>query len=202
MKIPKIITAKNKLTTPTKPATLEDLERLKDIMIETTRAHDGIGLSAIQIGENISLSYVNVKEPIFLVNPVVTKWSDQGIDFREGCLSLPNERVTTVRALNVTVKADNLANEITFGPEIKEGKTIDEYRNDINTLEAVCVQHEIDHNHGVLILHRKFLVPPVRRAAKIKRNDKVMIRSKTGETQYIKFKKAETLINNGEWQLI
>jgi len=70
---------------------------------------------------------------------------------------------------------------------------------DIRLLESVCVQHEIDHLNGMTIMDRQMVTTITNE--KIGRNQKVTI-SNGSETKELKWKKAETLVNNGEWEII
>jgi hypothetical protein len=65
-------------------------------------------------------------------------------------------------------------------------------------LEAVCVQHEIDHLNGVTIMDRENKPKPLRVSKKWGRNEIVGITD--GDTyKEIKYKKAKPLLDSGEW---
>ena len=91
--------------------------------------------------------------------------------FVEGCLSFPNKSVRTKRAQHITVIADNYDEPLTFGPNSDD---------------------------------KEFKQEPIKRGInaplKIGRNEKVVI-TNGKETKMLKFKKAESLINNGDWKL-
>lgn len=160
----------------------------------------GIGLACNQIGINTArVCVINVKEPIVLVNPVITKRSDEKVIYAEQCLSLPGKVVSTLRHLSVTVSADNLANERTFSNdlELKSENAV----KDNGLLESVCVQHEIDHLNGKLIIDDGVrYVFPVKPVVKFGRNDMVMIQ-KDGEMQKIKYKKLSEFEGQG-WKMV
>ena len=63
-------------------------------------------------------------------------------------------------------------------------------------LEAVCIQHEIDHLNGITIFDRKVDITIKRTEKKIGRNEKVTI-EKDGQTKILKYKKAQNLLNQG-----
>ena len=69
--------------------------------------------------------------------------------------------------------------------------------NDLLILEAVCVQHEIDHLNGKTIYDREFKRESFRRTeVKIGRNEKVTI-TKDKETLTMKYKKAIPYLEKG-----
>ena len=65
-------------------------------------------------------------------------------------------------------------------------------------LEAVCVQHEIDHLNGVVCMDRRIDMT-YRAEKKIGRNQLVTIK-KDDAVKVLKYKKATNFINQG-WQL-
>jgi len=113
-------------------------------MVETMYSHDGVGLAAPQVGENIRAIVIDVStsDPagptlLKMVNPEIVSREGE-IEFEEGCLSVPDLRVAMKRSAKVraTYLDENGAHQ-----EIKaEG------------LLAVAIQHEIDHLDGVLIV--------------------------------------------------
>jgi len=104
---------------------------------------DGIGLAANQVGIDASVAVVNVKEPIILINPKIVRREEE-TRYYEGCLSYPKKGCHTKRYKIVEVEVDNYESNLTFGA----GDT------EVDLLESVCVQHEIDHLHGMRILDR------------------------------------------------
>ena len=73
----------------------------------------------------------------------------------------------------------------------------DKSKNDaeLRTLEAVCVQHEIDHLNGVVCMDRK-VNTTVQVERKIGRNQLVTIK-KDNAVKVLKYKKAQGLLNQG-----
>lgn len=201
----KIVKNKDILHKKTEPvSTIQEGEEIAKKLIEAldTLSH-GIGLSAIQIGIPKAVSIVRVRKdnpPIILMNPTIVEASKEKLVFTEGCLSLPGKLTNTVRSTKVTVSTLNHANPIPFGPET-EPITQESVRSDYGILEAVCVQHEIDHLNGILMTDDGIRYnPPSEKKVKYGRNDKVMV-EKNGETQYIKYKKAEELLSDG-WKIL
>ena len=113
-------------------------------MIETMYTHDGVGLAAPQIGENVRAIAIDASgaDPegpglLKMVNPEVISREGE-IEFEEGCLSVPDLRVTMKRSAKVKAR---YLDENGAEQEI-----------DAEGLLAVAIQHEIDHLDGVLII--------------------------------------------------
>ena len=126
-----------------------ELRSLAARMIETMRAHDGVGLAAPQVGSNLRLIVVEVpgelegREPdwnntqlLILLNPEVREMTDF-CKVREGCLSLPGYITFVNRAHTITAMAS----------------TMDDQQIIINAegLMAQAIQHEVNHLDGILI---------------------------------------------------
>ena len=194
-----IITNKNKLKQICKPvSSLREGEKIATQLIEHLVEHkNGIGLAANQIGIQKRVCVVNVKEPVVLINPEIIEKSEETFAFQEGCLSFPNQGVTTIRHSWIKVKAEGHAGELYFTTEGSDETNME------NALECACVQHEIDHLDGITMFDRKYRKPPIQRGVnapmKIGRNEKVQIK-KGDEIKTIKWKKAESFMNNG-WEL-
>lgn len=200
----KIIKNKDFLRKKTEPvASVEEGQEIANKLLQTLdEVRFGLGLSANQIGILKSVSVVRAKKdspPIVLMNPVITEESPEKIVYSEGCLSLPGKQTQTLRSLKVKVSTLNHANVLPFGPD-KEPVSDQTIGQDYGILEAVCVQHEIDHLRGVLMVDPPIkFVKPVEKKVKHGRNDKVMV-EKDGEMQYIKYKRALELVEQG-WKI-
>jgi peptide deformylase len=201
----KIIKDKNFLHKKTElVSSLQEGEEIAAKLIEVINEQKfAIGLSANQIGILKRVSVIRARKdvlPIILINPTIVDRSAEKIQYFEGCLSLPNKHVKTIRNLKITVSTLNHANPMPFGPDV-EPITQESVPQDYGILEAVCVQHEIDHLDGILMTDPSIKVPTVvQKVLKHGRNDKVVV-EKNGETQYIKYKKALELVNSG-WKII
>ena len=145
--------------------TLEEGEKIATELFEIlNKRKDGIGLAANQVGIDAAVAVVNVREPIVLINPEIVSRETE-IPFYEGCLSFPGKGVNTKRYETVEVTSDNVdgtmifsgvdTGEKTKGSWEQEGKTYQVKDKDLRTLEAVCVQHEIDHLNGIVCMDRK-----------------------------------------------
>lgn len=121
----------------------KELHCLAEDMAETMYEGQGIGLAAPQVGQSCQLITIDITGPKFrhelftLINPTIISKKGE-VTTEEGCLSVPGLQCKVTRAAEVVVKALNL-----------DGK---EFTLEADDLLAICLQHEIDHLHGKLIL--------------------------------------------------
>ena len=162
----------------------------------------GFGLSANQIGVDKRMCVINIKDPMVLVNPKIVKRSEEAVQYIESCLSLPKtmrKPKNTVRSISITVETDNLGT-VEFGADEpkKIGTEGHNYFGDEGLLECVVAQHEIDHLDGILITDsiRAYNIQRVSEK-KFGRNEKVMVKSPDGDTEFMKYKKAVPLLGKG-----
>ena len=182
----------------------EGLEIAKELFQILNKRKDGIGLAANQVGIDAQVAVVNVREPLVLINPkIVSKETE--IPFYEGCLSFPGKGVHTKRYETVEVKTAQIEGSWIFsgvdsGESAKgvwEDSEVEEDKA-VRTLEAVCIQHEIDHLNGVRIMDRVRNTTVIVEK-KIGRNHLVTIK-KGDAVKVLKYKKAQKFLNDG-WTL-
>lgn len=121
-----------------------DLDALIDDLVETMQAAGAIGLSAPQLGDARRVAVLDVaqdgSDPLVFVNPeILAKGTAVGL-VEESCLSLPGISGNVVRAVEVTVRAQD-----------RDGRPFERALRD---MEAICLQHEIDHLDGTLFVDR------------------------------------------------
>jgi len=157
--------------------TLEEGEKIATELFEIlNKRKDGIGLAANQVGIDAAVAVLNVREPIVLINPKIISKENE-IDFYEGCLSYPNKGVHTKRYRDVIISTAQSESDWYFSgasqPTDGKGSWEESKKEDqeLRTLEAVCVQHEIDHLNGIVCMDRKVNTTIVR-DKKIGRNEK------------------------------
>jgi len=137
-----------------------ELARLADDLVEAMRVAKGIGLAAQQVGRAVQLCVVDLRGiepeftweldgarpplelfmPLALVNPVVTAVPAPTTTYEEGCLSFPDIRGDVVRPDRITVKFQDPHGHL--------------HSLTATGLLSRCVQHEVDHLHGVLFIDR------------------------------------------------
>ena len=132
-----------RLRTVAKPVTEFDAElrKLVSDMFETMYEAPGIGLAATQVDRHIRLLVLDVSEgrnrPRCLINPEIIE-ADGEEEMDEGCLSVPGFYEKVRRAEHIRVRAQDETGE--WSEFETEG------------LEAVCIQHEMDHLEGKLFV--------------------------------------------------
>lgn len=139
----------------------KSLKKLIEDMFETMYASEGIGLAAPQVGvskrvlvldvDYPSRRYENEKEkgekkdeniynPMVLVNPVIFQHEGE-MDSYEGCLSFPGVFFKVKRYQKIAIRYQDILG--------KERKLESE-----GNLLCRCLQHEIDHLDGKLMVDR------------------------------------------------
>jgi peptide deformylase len=110
-------------------------------MFETMYAAPGIGLAATQVDVHRALLVMDTsserKQPQVYINPEILTRDGVAIN-EEGCLSVPNVFDEVERAVRVRVRAHS-----------PEGAV---FERELEGLEAVCLQHEMDHLSGKLFV--------------------------------------------------
>lgn len=125
-------------------------------MLETMYDANGIGLAATQVDVHERLIVIDISEgrnePLVLVNPEITWWSDEKQVNEEGCLSVPGIYDGVERSSRIKVKAlDDQGRERAI---------------DAEGILAVCIQHEMDHLTGKVFV--EYLSPLKRNRIKTK----------------------------------
>lgn len=122
--------------------TEEDLPLITESLSEMIRLNDGVkgaGLAAVQVG--ILKRFCIVRDASgtnnLLINPEITS-GDTLVNLREGCLSLPLFFENVERFQSVSIKFRDI-NWV-------------EREASMTGVEAQCIQHEINHMGGLLIL--------------------------------------------------
>jgi len=151
------------------------LQQLVADMLETMRAHHGVGLAAQQVGVPLQITVIDVTGiedrpsamfidgepvkpeehmPLVLLNPKL-KLSAEKETANEGCLSFPEMSAEVTRATGVRCTAQRLdGSEFTF---------------EATGLLARALQHETDHLNGVLFIDRMSSAAKASLAGKLKR---------------------------------
>ena len=124
-----------------------ELEALLQDLRDTMAARDGAGLAAPQIGVPLQVVIFGVEHnPRYpdaeavpyteLVNPVLTPLSDEQDEDWEGCLSVPGLRGVVPRYRHLRYEGFD-----------SQGRPI---RREVTEFHARVVQHECDHQLGIL----------------------------------------------------
>jgi peptide deformylase len=127
---------------PKKDIKAETFSQIGSAMLEILKDKGGIGLSANQVGLPLNMCVIDIEtnNPKIMLNPRIIKTSKNKVPSREACLSIPGASVTVQRYEKVTVEYEDVI-----------GETI---KLEATGLESYCLQHEIDHLNGILMLNR------------------------------------------------
>jgi peptide deformylase len=117
------------------------LKRLIADMFETMYAAPGIGLAATQVNVHRALLVMDPSQdkdrPQVYINPEIL--AREGVEVsEEGCLSVPSVFEEVQRSARVRVRAHDADGQL--------------FERDLEGLDAVCLQHEMDHLAGKLFV--------------------------------------------------
>lgn len=124
----------------------ESLKKLSEDMFETMYDSKGIGLAAVQVAVLKRILVMDIfsgsenleaRTPKVLINPKIIEQKGEIIT-EEGCLSVVDFTAEVKRFQQIQVQFQNLQ-----GAQVTQ-EFID--------LEAICVQHEMDHLQGILFI--------------------------------------------------
>ena len=132
-----------KISDPVEKVGVNEKKLIKDLF-ETMYQSKGIGLAAVQVGILKRILVIDVstkdekKKPLSFINPIIKKISDETAIYEEGCLSIPDTfieierpRICEVEYIDIDGKIKNLK---------------------CDGLLSTCIQHEINHLDGKLII--------------------------------------------------
>ena len=121
----------------------KSLENLAKNMLRTMYEANGIGLAATQVDFHVRLVVMDISEerndPKIFVNPIYRVLDGHELfEFEEGCLSIPGFNEIIARPDKIELTWQDLS-----------GKQHKDYPEGLLT---VCIQHEIDHLEGKLMV--------------------------------------------------
>ena len=124
----------------------DSVRQLYRDLCDSMYAENGLGMAALQIGDNRRMFVVEPKlagraetdPPLCFINPEVVEVSEEQQDSEEGCLSFPDIYVKVKRPMRAKVRATDI-----------EGKP---FECEGEALMARCLLHELDHLTGKLLV--------------------------------------------------
>lgn len=133
---------------------IDILAKMHEIMHDA----NGIGLAATQIGLLHRLLVISIPETenslplqLSMINPIITTKSEQMLESSEGCLSLPGLTIEIPRHEVISVS---------YLDQEKQKQSLES----VSGLLSCCLQHEIDHLDGKMIVD---YLSPLKRARTI-----------------------------------
>ena len=149
----------------------------------------------------VTIKFGGEYDDLTLVNPKVTETSKEMVVYFEKELDKKKKVRKTARHQWFKIDTDNLG-IVEFSSDKKEWEDQEEYMNDLGLFECITAQRLIDSIDGVSINS------PIRRySGQIKaekkpgRNERVMLQSPEGEMEFVKYKKAQPILDKG-YQLV
>jgi peptide deformylase len=124
----------------------DDIKKLIKDMADTMYEAPGVGLAAIQVGEDRSIIVFDPEadkenRPYqVLINPEIVSTEGEFLSENEGCLSVPEFRSDVKRAEFAVVTGLDI-----------QGNPV---RMEAQGILSVILQHEIDHLNGILFIDR------------------------------------------------
>ena len=174
MSIKEIITVPDdtlkKISEPIEKIGLNEKRLIHDLL-ETMYHSKGIGLAAVQVGILKRILVIDVssknekKKPMIFINPVIKNVSKETSVYEEGCLSIPDTFIEIERPKRCEVEYADL-----------KGK---KKLLKCDGLVSTCLQHEINHLDGKLIidnlskLKRDFIIKKISKLKK--KSDRIIV---------------------------
>ena len=136
----------NKLRRISKPveAVTDELRQLMDDMLDTMYAAPGVGLAAVQVDVPVRILVIDCADddekpnPLCFVNPVVTWTSEELNEYKEGCLSVPEQYSLVIRPAECRIEYLDY-----------DGNA---QKQELDGMLATVFQHEMDHLEGILFI--------------------------------------------------
>ena len=124
-----------------------NVQQLIDSMIDTMFEYSGVGLAAPQVHQSLRVFVAMLDadgrgegDAIAFINPEIMTIGDQIVEGWEGCLSIPDIRGRVPRSQHIKVSALD-----------RTGKR---FELELKDFPARVVQHETDHDDGMLFFDR------------------------------------------------
>ena len=118
------------------------VQKIVDDMFDTMYDAPGIGLAATQVNIHERIITIDVSEDkseaLVFINPEITVLEGEMETMQEGCLSVPGFYEDVTRVEHCLVKAI--------------GRDGEPFELECTGLLAVCIQHEVDHLEGKLMV--------------------------------------------------
>lgn len=128
----------------------EDLEKIYEVYNNFLKMKKlcfltGVGLSAVQVGLPLSMFVAKIDDDwrFFLNCEYAPTEHDEMITSLEGCLSIPDRKFSVDRHSSIIMSGQEMY--------VDADLVVKEIKEEFSGLNAIIVQHEIDHQNGILI---------------------------------------------------
>jgi len=183
------------------PVTNEELNEYKE---KISKLENEYAVNASDVGMDkriVTIKFGGEYDDLTLVNPTVTETSKEMVVYFEKELDKKKKVRKTARHQWFKIDTDNLG-IVEFSSDKKEWEDQEEYMNDLGLFECITAQRLIDSIDGVSINSsiRRYS-GQIKAEKKPGRNERVMLQSPEGEMEFVKYKKAQPLLDKG-YQLV
>jgi peptide deformylase len=183
------------------PVTNEELNEYKE---KISKLENEYAVNASDVGMDkriVTIKFGGEYDELTLVNPKVTETSKEMVVYFEKELDKKKKVRKVARHQWFKIDTDNLG-IVEFSSDKKQWKDQEEYMNDLGLFECITAQRLIDSIDGVSINSSIRRYTGQIKAEKTPgRNERVMLQSPEGEMEFVKYKKAQPLLDKG-YQLV
>jgi len=154
----------------------DNIKKINEILFDTIKANEGIGLAAPQTGILKSVFVIDTNpvaeqdvsidkfEGIF-INPEIIDNESDNIAYREGCLSIPDIYEEVYRPEKILVRYQDMV--------------LNTHEEELDGIKARIFQHEYDHLKGILFTDKISLIKRKLITGKLSRIRKLSLSQKT-----------------------
>ena len=183
------------------PVTNEELNEYKE---KISKLENEYAVNASDVGMDkriVTIKFGGEYDDLTLVNPKVTETSKEMVVYFEKELDKKKKVRKVARHQWFKIDTDNLG-IVEFSSDKKQWKDQEEYMNDLGLFECITAQRLIDSIDGISINSSIRRYSGQIKAEKTPgRNERVMLQSPEGEMEFVKYKKAQPLLDKG-YQLV
>lgn len=156
-------------------------------------------VNALDVGMDkriVTIKFGGEYDDLTLVNPIVTEASKELVVYFEKD-SVKNKTRKTTRHKSFKVDTDNLG-LVEFSSDKDTWENEQEFMNDLGLFECITAQRLIDSIDGIDVNSplRRYTAE-IKKEKKPGRNERVMLQSPEGEMEFVKYKKAQPLLDKG-----
>ena len=178
------------------PVTNEELNIYKERISKLDKEY---AVNALDVGMDrriVTIKFGGEYDDLTLVNPKVTETSKELVVYFEKD-SLKQKTRKTKRHKSFKVDTDNLG-VVEFSSDKDNWENENEYMNDLGLFECITAQRLIDSIDGIDVNSplRRYTAE-IKKEKKPGRNERVMLQSPEGEMEFVKYKKAQPLLDKG-----
>ena len=178
------------------PVTNEELNEYKERISKLDKEY---AVNALDVGMDkriVTIKFGVEYDDLTLVNPIVTETSEEMVVYFERD-SVKQKTRKTARHKSFKVDTDNLG-VVEFSSDKDNWENKDEYMNDLGLFECITAQRLIDSIDGIDVTSsiRRYSAE-IKKEKKPGRNERVMLQSPEGEMEFVKYKKAQPLLDKG-----